>query len=136
MAGGGRKAKVTPPLPMRLLCASLFAASATFAAVSPEEITPTKKAPFTQPAEADRAELHAAIKTFMAKEPGTFEAHAASRDFPGVVESKERVARTVAYDSDLVHRWDTKNGGAPNLYTSPDVWQETASTPRPAKSSS
>lgn len=110
---------------MRLLCASLLAASAVFAAPSVEEITPTKKTPFTQPAEADRAELHAAIKAFMAKEPGTFEAHAAARDFPGIVEGKERVARTVAYDADLVHRWDTTNGGAPNLYTSPEVWQET-----------
>ena len=109
---------------MRLLCACLLAASAVYA-VSPEEITPTKKAPFVQPAEADRAGLHKAVKDFMAKEPGTFEAHAAARDFPGVVESKERVARTVAYDSNLVHRWDTTNGGAPNLYTSPDVWQET-----------
>ena len=110
---------------MRLLCASLLAASAAFAAPSVEEITPTKKVPFLQPAEADRAELHTAIKNYMAKEPGTFEAHAAARDFPGVVESKERVARSVAYDANLVHRWDTTNGGAPNLYTSPDVWQET-----------
>ncbi|MFZ9979101.1 MAG: M60 family metallopeptidase [Opitutales bacterium] len=109
---------------MRLLCALLLAASAAYA-VSPEEITPTKKAPFVQPAEADRAALHKAIKDYMALEPGTFAAHAGARDFPGVVESKERVARTVAYDSNLVHRWDTKNGGAPNLYTSPDVWQET-----------
>ena len=110
---------------MRLLCASLLAASAAFAAPSVEEITPTKKAPFIQPAEAERAGLHAAIKTYMAKEPGTFGAHAASRDFPGAVESPERVTRMVAYDAGLVHRWDTKNGGAPNLYTSPDVWQET-----------
>lgn len=110
---------------MRLLCASLLAASAAFAAPSVEEITPTKKAPFIQPAEAERAELHAAIRTYMAKEPGTFGAHAASRDFPGAVESPERVTRMVAYDAGLVHRWDTKNGGAPNLYTSPDVWQET-----------
>jgi len=110
---------------MRLLCASLLAASAAFAAPSVEEITPTKKVPFIQPAEAERAGLHAAIKTYMAKEPGTFGAHAASRDFPGAVESPERVTRMVAYDAGLVHRWDTKNGGAPNLYTSPDVWQET-----------
>lgn len=110
---------------MRLLCAPLLAASAAFAAPSVEEITPTKKAPFIQPAEAERAGLHAAIKTYMAKEPGTFGAHAASRDFPGAVESPERVTRMVAYDAGLVHRWDTKNGGAPNLYTSPDVWQET-----------
>lgn len=110
---------------MRLLCASLLAASAAFAAPPVEEITPTKKTPFAQPAEADRAELHAAIKAHMAKEPGTFGAHAAARDFPGAVESPERVTRTVAYDAGLVHRWDTKNGGAPNLYTSPDVWQET-----------
>ena len=109
---------------MRLLCACLLAAAAAHA-VSPEEITPTKKAPFVQPAEADRAELHKAVKDYMAQEPGTFAAHAGARDFPGIVESKERVARSVAYDSNLVHRWDTTNGGAPNLYTSPDVWQET-----------
>ena len=109
---------------MRLLCVCLLAASAAYA-VSPEEITPTKKAPFAQPAEAARAELHKAIKDYMDQEPGTFTAHAGARDFPGIVEGKERVARTVAYDSNLVHRWDTTNGGAPNLYTSPDVWQET-----------
>ena len=109
---------------MRLHCFCLLATSVAFA-VSPEEITPTKKAPFVQPAEAARAELHKAIKDYMEKEPGTFEAHAGARDFPGAVESQERVARTVAYDSNLVHRLDTTNGGAPNLYTSPDVWQET-----------
>ncbi len=109
---------------MRLLCVSLLATSVALA-VPPEEITPTKKAPFVQPAEAARGELHQAIKDYMAQEPGTFPAHAGARDFPGVVESKERVSRTVAYDANLVHRWDTTNGGAPNLYTSPDVWQET-----------
>jgi hypothetical protein len=61
----------------------------------------------------------------MAKEPGTFGAHAAAQDFPGSVESKERVVRTVAYDSNLVHRWDTNAGNAPNLATGPDAWQET-----------
>ena len=110
---------------MRLLYVSLFAASAAFAAVAPEEITPTKKAPFLQPAEADRTELHTAIRTYMAKEPGTFGAHPAATDFPGGVESKERVSRTVAYDADLVHRWDTSAGNAPNLATGPDAWQET-----------
>ena len=110
---------------MRPLCAFLFATSVAFAAVSPEEITPSKKTPFTQPAEAARAELHESIKSYMAKEPGTFGAHAAAQDFPGIVEAKQRVARTVAYDSNLVHRWDTTAGNAPNLATGPDAWQET-----------
>ena len=110
---------------MRLLCVTLFAASAAIAAVSPEEITPTKKNPFVPPAEAARGEMVEAIKSYMAKEPGTFGAHAAAHDFPGIVEAKERVTRTVTYDSNLVHRWDTKAGNAPNLATSPDVWQET-----------
>ncbi|MEY3110161.1 MAG: hypothetical protein RL079_846, partial [Verrucomicrobiota bacterium] len=110
---------------MRPLCAFLFASSVAFAALTPEEITPTKKTPFKQPAEADRSELHESIKTYMAKEPGTFGAHAAAQDFPGSVESKERVARTVTYDSNLVHRWDTNAGNAPNLATGPDAWQET-----------
>lgn len=110
---------------MRLLCVFLCATSVAFAAVSPEEITPSKKAPFTQPAEAARGELHESIKSYMAKEPGTFGAHPAAADFPGIVEAKERVARTVAYDSNLVHRWDTNAGNAPNLATGPDAWQET-----------
>jgi Peptidase M60, enhancin and enhancin-like/N-terminal domain of M60-like peptidases len=110
---------------MRLLCVPLLAASAVFAAVSPEEITPTKKAPFVPPAEAARGEINDSIKAYMAKEPGTFGAHAAAQDFPGSVEAKERVARTVAYDSNLVHRWDTNAGNAPNLATGPDAWQET-----------
>ena len=110
---------------MRPLCAFLFASSVAFAALTPEEITPTKKTPFKQPAEADRSELQESIKTYMAKEPGTFGAHAAAQDFPGSVDSKERVARSVAYDSNLVHRWDTNAGNAPNLATGPDAWQET-----------
>ena len=109
---------------MRLLCLLLLPASALFA-VSPEEITPTKKAPFVQPAEDARGELHTAIKNYMAKEPGTFGAHPAAADFPGLVEAKERVARSVAYDANLVHRWDTNAGNAPNLATGPDAWQET-----------
>ena len=125
MAEGKPKGNVGPPLPMRLLCIPLLAASAVFAAVSPEEIAPTKKTPFTQPAEAARGELHEAIKAYMGKEPGTFGAHASAQDFPGVVESKERVNRTVAYDANLVHRWDTTAGNAPNLATGPDAWQET-----------
>ncbi len=126
MAKERTKAKVKSPLTMRPLCAFLFATSVAFAAVSPEEITPSKKAPFKQPAEADRGELHAAIKEYMAKEPGTFGAHPAAADFPGTVEAKERVARTVTYDSNLVHRWDTNAGNAPNLATGPDAWQETS----------
>lgn len=110
---------------MRLLPASLLAASAAFAAVSPGEITPTKKAPFVPPAVAARGELVDAIKAYMAKEPGTFGAHAAAQDFPGLVEGKERVSRAVSYDSNLVHRWDTAAGNAPNLATGPDAWQET-----------
>ena len=120
-----RKDKVSIPLAMRHLFVFLFATSVAFAAVSPEEITPTKKAPFVPPAEAARGELNDSIKAYMAKEPGTFGAHAAAQDFPGIVEAKERVARTVVYDSNLVHRWDTNAGNAPNLATGPDAWQET-----------
>ncbi len=120
-----RKGKVSTPLTMRPLYAFLFATSVAFAAVSPEEITPTKKDPFVPPAEAARGELNDSIKAYMAKEPGTFGAHASAQDFPGIVEAKERVARTVSYDSNLVHRWDTTAGNAPNLATGPDAWQET-----------
>lgn len=110
---------------MLLLCTPLLAASLVCAAVSPEEIRPTKKAPFVQPAEAQRAETHAAIKAYMAKEPGTFGAHPSAEDFPGAVEAATRVERTVAYDPNLLTRWDTAAGNAPNLATGPDVWQET-----------
>ena len=119
---------------MRLLCAFLFASAVASAAVAPEEITPTKKAPFIPPAEGARAETVEAIKAYMAKEPGTFGAHASAQDFPGIVEAKERVARTVAYDSNLVHRWDTTAGNAPNLATGPDAWQETGLYAAPARS--
>jgi hypothetical protein len=110
---------------MRLPALLLLPLAVASASSLPEEITPTKKAPYAQPAEGARAELHDAIKAYMSKEPGTFGAHPGAQDFPGLVEGKERVARTVAYDSNLVHRWDTTAGNAPNLATSPDVWQET-----------
>lgn len=110
---------------MRLLYALLLATSVVRAVSSPEEIMPSKKTPYTQPAETARGELHDAIKAYMSKEPGTFSAHPSAADFPGLVEAKERVSRVVAYDSNLVHRWDTTAGNAPNLATSPDAWQET-----------
>lgn len=110
---------------MRLLCAFFLATFVASAVPLPEAISPTKKAPFVQPAEADRPALHTAIKAYMAQEPGTFGAHPGAVDFPGLVEAKERVSRTVAYDSNLVHRWDTTAGNAPNLATGPDAWQET-----------
>jgi hypothetical protein len=110
---------------MRLSALYLLTACLAFASTEPESIQPTKKAPFVPPPEATRAELTDAIKAYMAKEPGTFGAHPAAKDFPGIVDAKERVSRTVSYDSNLIHRWDTTGGNAPNLATSPDVWQET-----------
>lgn len=110
---------------MRLLYALLLATSVVRAVSSPEEIMPSKKTPYTQPAETARSELHDAIKAYMSKEPGTFSAHPSAADFPGLVEAKGRVSRVVTYDSNLVHRWDTTAGNAPNLATSPDAWQET-----------
>ena len=110
---------------IRLLFASLLAASAASATDSPEEIVTSNKTAFHQPAKASRAGLHEKIKAYMTKKPGTFEAHPSAQDFPGGVESKERVSRTVAYDASLVHRWDNSAGNAPDLATVPDVWQET-----------
>jgi hypothetical protein len=103
----------------------LLLAFSAFAATKPEDIAPKPKAPFVQPAEAERAELHKAIQAYMALPVAQVTAHPAAKDFPGAVDAKERVTRTVAYDANLVHRWDTTAGNAPNLATSPDAWQET-----------
>ena len=103
----------------------LLLAVSVFAAPKPEDITPKPKAPFVQPAEAERAELHKSIQAYMALPPAQVTAHPAAKDFPGAVESKARVSRTVAYDANLIHRWDTSAGNAPNLATGPEAWQET-----------
>ncbi|MGA0133500.1 MAG: M60 family metallopeptidase [Opitutales bacterium] len=92
---------------------------------SPEDIRPEERRKFAQPAEAERAALHKSIKDYMALDPAEVKAHPAAADFPGAVNSKARVTRTVSYDPDLLHRWDTKAGNAPNLATGPDAWQET-----------
>jgi hypothetical protein len=103
----------------------LLLAVCAFGATKPEEIVPKPKAPFVQPAEADRVELHKSIQAYMALPAEQVTAHPAAKDFPGAVDSKERVTRAVAYDGNLVHRWDTAASNAPNLATSPDAWQET-----------
>ena len=106
-------------------CLPLLLASLALGATKPEEIVPKPKTPFAQPAEAERADLHKSIQAYRAlpADPGT--AHPAAAEFPGAVDSKERVSRPVAYDANLIHRWDTAAGNAPNLATSPDAWQET-----------
>ena len=106
-------------------CTLLLLASAAFAATKPEEITPKPKAAFVQPVEADRSELHKAIQAYMSLPAEQVTAHPAAKDFPGSVESKERVTRTVAYDANLITRWNTAAGNAPNLATGPETWQET-----------
>jgi len=106
-------------------CLPLFLAVCAFAATKPEDITPKPKAPFVQPVEAERAELHKTIQAYMALPPEQVGAHPAAKDFPGAVESKERVKRTVGYDANLITRWDTSAGNAPNLATGPETWQET-----------
>jgi len=106
-------------------CTLLLLATAAFAATKPEDITPKPKAAFVQPVEAERAELHKSIQAYMALPAEQVTAHPAAKDFPGAVEAKNRVARTVAYDANLVSRWDTSLGNAPNLATSPEAWQET-----------
>lgn len=110
---------------MLRICTLLLLASAAFAATKPEDITPKPKAPFVQPVEADRSELHKSIQAYMALPATDVTAHPAAKDFPGSVESKERVTRTVAYDANLITRWNTAAGNAPNLATGPETWQET-----------
>lgn len=110
---------------MRTALAFCLAACLASAATHPEEISPKLSAPFIQPAEAERAELHAALKAYMAQAPGSFGAHPAAKDFPGLVTAADRVAVAVGYDSNLITRWDTSAGNAPNLATVADAWQET-----------
>jgi hypothetical protein len=110
---------------MLRICALLGFATLALAAPKPEEIAPKPKAPFTQPAEADRPELHKAILAYMALPAEQVKAHPAAADFPGAVDSPQRVSRVVAYDPQLIHRWDVSAHNAPNLATSPDAWQET-----------
>jgi hypothetical protein len=106
-------------------CILLCLAACAGAATKPEDITPKPKAPFVQPVEADRPALHKAILAYMATPPEQVTTHPSAKDFPGLVEAKERVTRTVSFDPNLVTRWDTAAGNAPNLATGPDVWQET-----------
>ena len=106
-------------------CLPLLLAACAFAATKPEEILPQPKAPFVQPAEAERAELHKSIQAYMSLPAEQVTAHPSAKDFPGAVESKERVKRSVPFDPNLIHRWDTAAGNAPNLATGPDAWQET-----------
>jgi len=106
-------------------CTLLGFAALAVAAPQPEDVVPRPKAPFVQPAVAERNEFHQAIQGYMATAPEQVVAHPAAKDFPGAVESKERVNRSVAFDATLVARWDTNAHNAPNLATGPDAWQET-----------
>ncbi len=108
-----------------LLGLTLGTMSSVTAATSVTDINPQPKAPFVPTGEANREELNKAIHDYMALAPSEVKAHPAAKTFPGEVEAKERVQATVSYDPNLVHRWDTSAGNAPNLATSPDVWQET-----------
>jgi hypothetical protein len=112
------------PLMLRI-CTLLGLASLASAAPKPEDIVPRPKAPFVQPAVAERTEFHQAIQAYMSTPPEQVVAHPAAKDFPGSVESKERVTRSVPFDATLVTRWDTNAHNAPNLATGPDAWQET-----------
>lgn len=110
---------------MRHLLPILALAASSFAATAPESITPTAKKPFVPPTAEGRNELQAAIHTYMGLPVAEVVAHPAAKEFPGAVESAERVERTVAYDANLITRWDTAAGNAPNLATSPEAWQDT-----------
>ena len=106
-------------------CTLLGFAALAVAAPKPEDIVPRPKAPYVQPVATERAELHQAINGYMATPPAQVVAHPAAKDFPGAVESKARVNRSVPFDATLVSRWDTNAHNAPNLATGPDAWQET-----------
>jgi hypothetical protein len=109
-----------------LLCLAWSGLMVADAATNPTEINPQPKTPFLPTSEANREELNKAIQAYMALPPAEVTAHPNAKFFPGAVEAKERVQATVSYDPNLIHRWDTAAGNAPNLATSADVWQETA----------
>jgi hypothetical protein len=106
-------------------CILLGFAALAVAAPKPEDVVPRPKAPFIQPAVAERTEFHQAILGYISTPAEQVVAHPAAKDFPGPVESKERVNRSVPFDATLVARWDTGAHNAPNLATAPDAWQET-----------
>jgi len=102
----------------------LLIASLAFA-TAPESITPTYRKPFVPPAAEGRNELQAALRGYMELPADKVTAHPSAAEFPGAVTSAERVSRAVRYDSNLLTRWDTSAGNAPNLATGPEVWQDT-----------
>ncbi len=108
-----------------LLCLALSGFISAVAAINPAEINPQVKTPFNPAGEANREELNKAIQAYMALPPQEVTAHPGAKIFPGAVEAKERIQASVNYDPNLIHRWDTAAGNAPNLATSADVWQET-----------
>ena len=110
---------------MRRLLPLLALTACALAGTAPESITPTAAKPFVQPAAEGRNELQAAINAYMKLPAAKVTAHPAAREFPGAVGSAERVERAVTYDSNLMTRWDTAAGNAPNLATSPEAWQDT-----------
>lgn len=114
-----------PVSPLSLLLFVLILFGVALSDPVADEIAPSSKSPFIQPLESGRAELHKLIRSYMTLEPGKVTAHPAAADFPGAVESKERVNRTVTFDPNLVHRWDIHAGNAPDRATGPDAWQET-----------
>lgn len=102
----------------------LLVAGIAFAA-APESITPTSGKPFVPPVAEGRGELQAAVRGYMELTADKVTAHPSAAEFPGAVTSAERVSRAVSYDSNLLTRWDTSAGNAPNLATGPEAWQDT-----------
>ena len=117
------------------ICTLFGFAALAVAAPKPEDIVPRPKAPYVQPVATERAELHQAINGYMATPPAQVVAHPAAKDFPGAVESKARVNRSVPFDATLV------SPGTPTRTTPPTSrpvrtpGRRRASTPRPARSS-
>ncbi len=110
---------------MRLPCLAVLFAATALGALKPEDVIPSSLKPFVPPATEARGELSKTLTDYMATPAAEVKAHPAAKEFPGSVDSPDRVARKVAYDANLIHRWDTSAGNAPNLATGPEVWQET-----------
>lgn len=108
-----------------LLIILLLCAPGVQAQTKVTDIVPTPAAPFVISSKADLPDLEKSIEDYMSRPPKAVRAHPAAKDFPGEVTASERVTKSVEFSYNALYRWNVDAPNAPDLATSPDVWQET-----------